>query len=170
MLRSIGILFSLTCIELSFNPVLSEPFPVKIVHYWSQNESDTTTLCCLNSAKPEVLPKLLTFSLRNPTLQRMIFSRIFNHEKFHYNNNFRVLPISLTIAVSWANKCSAVGLEFISPGKWVLPHKQGAPSSDLMTRVSLTLLKFNKQLRRGKILKVKKPITTTTTDFPLAIT
>lgn len=143
MPRSIGILFSLTCIELSFNLVLSEPFFVKIVHYWS----DTTTLCCLNSAKPEALPKLLSFSLRNPTLQRMIFSGIFNYENFHYNNNFRVLPISLTITVSWANKCWAAGLEFISPGKWVLPHKQGAPSGDLMTRVSLTLLKFNKQLR-----------------------
>jgi len=54
-----------------------------------------------------------------------------------------VLPISLTITVSWANKCSAAGFEFISPGKWLLPHKQEAASGDLMTHVPLALLKFN---------------------------
>jgi len=77
-----------------------------------------------------------------------------------------VLPINLTIAVSWANKCLALGLEFIRPGKWLLPHKQEAPSSDLMTHVSLSLLKFNliNSWDKKEIKSLKKAL-----KIPLAI-
>lgn len=90
-----------------------------------------------------MLPKPLSFSLPTPHFKTDYFSPVFNHWKFHYNNNFRVLPINSTITVAWANKCSAVGLGFISPGKWLLPHKQEAPPGELMTPVPLTLHKLD---------------------------
>lgn len=109
---------------------------------------------------PVVLPEPLNSSSTTPPPHTHFktddFSPIFNHWKFHYNNNFRVLPINSTITVAWANKCSAAGLGFISPGKWLLPHKQEEPPGDLMTRVPLTLHKLDPINSRDEreILKV----------------